>query len=111
MKNFIFIIVAVLIMFYMFMSIRKNKLDVTQSFIWIIFCICFLVLSIFPKSLDGLAKLLGITYPPTLFLLVAIVLLFIMTFIQSKKIIELQKKIIDLGQELSIVKSNYKKQK
>ena len=104
MNNIVFIVVSLLVIIYMFISIRKNRLDVTQSFIWIVFCIIMLILSIFPKSLDWLAELLGIEYPPALFLSIAVVLLFIMNFIQSKKIIELQKKVIDLGQELSIVK-------
>ena len=61
-------------------------------------------LSIFPKSLDWLAGIIGVDYPPALFLSVAVVILFIMNFIQSKKIVELQKKVVDLGQELSIIK-------
>ena len=106
MKNIFFIIAALIVMIYMFISIRKNRLDVTQSFIWIVFCIGMLLLAIFPKSLDWLAGLIGVSYPPALFLSVAVVILFIMVFIQSKKIVELQKRIIDLGQELSIVKNS-----
>ena len=108
MKNIFFIIAALIVMIYMFISIRKNKLDVTNSFVWIVFCIILLILSIWPKSLDWLAITLGITYPPALFLTIACVLLFIMNFIQSKKITELHKKVIDLGQELSVVKSDLK---
>ena len=105
MKTIFFIIAALIVMVYMFVSIRKNKLDVTQSFIWIVFCIGLLLLAIWPKSLDWLAGLIGVEYPPALFLTIACVLLFVMNFIQSKKIVELQKKVIDLGQELSVVKS------
>lgn len=105
MNNTFFIILALLIIIYIFYSIRKNKLDVTNSFIWILFCIIFLVLSIWPTCLDWFATLLGITYPPALFLTIAIVVLFVMVFIQSKKIEDLHKKVIDLSQELSILKS------
>lgn len=106
MNNYFFIIFAIIIMIYMFISIRKNKLDVTQSFIWIVFCIGLLILSIFPKSLDWLANLIGISYPPALFLSIACVILFILSFIQFKKIEDLHKKVIDLGQELSILKKD-----
>lgn len=109
MNNIFFIIVALLIILYIFYSIRKNKLDITNSFIWIVFCIILLFLSIWPTSLDWLANLLGIAYPPALFLTVAIVILFIMIFVQSKKIEDLHKKVIDLGQELSIIKSEHQK--
>ena len=109
MNNIFFIIIALLIILYIFYSIRKNRLDINNSFIWIIFCIILLFLSIWPTSLDWLANLLGIAYPPALFLAVAIVILFIMIFIQSKKIEDLHKKVIDLGQELSIIKSEHQK--
>ena len=105
MKNIYFIIAAIVVILYMIHSIRKDKLSVSNSFMWIIFCIGLLILSIFPKSLDWLAVALGIDYPPTLFLSIAIIILFILVFIQSKKIEELHKKVIDLGQELSIVKN------
>jgi len=104
MHNIVFIIIAILIIIYIFFSIRKNHLSIANSFIWIIFCIILLILSIFPTSLDWLANILGITYPPTLFLTIAIVILFVMLFIQSKKIEDLHKKVIDLGQETSILK-------
>lgn len=113
MNNILFIIISLLIILYIFYSIRKNKLDITNSFIWIVFCIILLILSIWPTSLDWLANIFGITYPPALFLTIAAVALFIMNFIQSQKIEDLRKKVIDLSQELSIIKSkqNGKKQK
>ena len=105
MHNIYFIIFALLIILYIFYSIRKNKLSIANSFIWIVFCIILLVLSIWPTSLDWLANVLGIAYPPALFLTIAVVILFVMNFVQSKKIEDLHKKVIDLGQELSIQKS------
>lgn len=108
MKNIYFIIFSLIVIFYMIHSIRKDKLSVTNSFIWIVFCIGLLILSIFPKSLDWLAVSLGIEYPPALFLTITVVILFVITFIQSKKIYDLQKKVIDLGQELSILKGDKK---
>lgn len=107
--NIFLTVIAILVILYILISIRKNKLSPANSFIWIIFCIILLVLSIWPASLDWLANLLGISYPPTLFLSIALVILFIMNFIQSKKIEDLQKKIIDLGQELSILKDKKSK--
>lgn len=107
--NIFLIVMAVLVILYILISIRRNKLSPANSFIWIIFCIILLVLSIWPASLDWLANLLGVSYPPALFLTIAIVILFIMNFIQSKKIENLQKKIIDLGQEVSILKHDKKR--
>ncbi len=111
MKNIFFIIAALIVMTYMFISIRKNKLDVTNSFIWIIFCIAALILAIFPKSIDILAPIFGVSYAPVLVLTFTTMVLFVMVFIQSKKIEELRKKVIDLGQELSVVKGKQNEKK
>ena len=108
MYNIFFIIIAFLVIIYIFYSIRKNKLSIANSFIWILFCIILLILSIWPTSLDWLANIMGISYPPALFLAIVAVILFIMNFVQSKKIEDLHKKVIDLGQELSILKSHQK---
>lgn len=106
MKNIYFIVLAILVIIYMFYSIRKNRLSIANSFMWILFCIGLLLLSIFPKSLDWLADFMGISYPPALFLSLAVIILFIQNFVFSKKIEELNKKIINIGQELSIMKAN-----
>ncbi len=105
MNNLFFIITSILIILYIVYSIRKNKLSVGNSFVWIVFCIILLVLSIWPTSIDWFANLLGITYPPALFLTIAIVTLFVIVFSQSKKIEDLHKKVIDLSQEVSILRS------
>ena len=104
MQNWFFIVISIFIVLYMLISIRKNKLTINNSIVWIIFCIVLIVLSIFPTSLDWLANILGISYPPALFLTIAIIVIFIMLFYQSKKIEDLQRKIINLSQEVSILK-------
>lgn len=109
MNNIVFIAIAICTILYILLSIRKNRLSIANSFVWIIFCILLLVLAIWPASLDWLANLMGITYPPALFLTIAIVILYIMIFSQSKKIEDLHKKVIDLGQETSIIKDRNNK--
>ena len=109
MKNIIFIILSIIIMLYILYSVRKDKLSVKSSFGWFLACVLMLLLSIFPYSLDWVAGLVGISYPPTLLLTLCIVMLIVIDFNYSKKISEMQKKITDLAQELSIVKSQIKK--
>ena len=111
MNTVYFIVLSALVILYMIISIRKNRIGVTNSFMWIVFCIGLLFLSIWPKSLDWLADFVGISYPPTLFLSVAVVILFIIDFAYSKKIETLQKKVTDLAQEVSIVKAKQNEKK
>ena len=92
-------------------SIRKNKLSIKKSFGWIIFVFIMLLLAIFPHSIDYLAPLFGVEYAPVLLLTFCVVILFIINFSSSKKIDELEKKVIDLTQELTLVKANQKNEK
>ena len=105
MRKIYFIVAAIAATIYIIYSIRKNKLSVANSFIWILFCVALLFLSIFPYSIDKIAPFIGISYAPVLLLLIALLILFMMVFQQSKKIEELQRKVVDLSQELSVVKA------
>ena len=105
MKNIYFIIFALIIITYILISIRKNKLSVNNSIVWILFCIALLLLSIWPKSLDWLASMIGISYPPALFLMIAVIILFVQNFIYSKRIESLEKKVVNLSQEISLTKN------
>ena len=104
MKNVYFIILAILVIIYIIGSVRKNQLSIKTSFGWVIASLIMLILSIFPYSMDWLAELLGISYPPALFLTLCIVFLVIQNFNFSKKLESQQEKIVDLAQEVSILK-------
>ena len=55
MRKIYFIVAAIAATIYIIYSIRKNKLSVANSFIWILFCVALLFLSIFPYSIDKIA--------------------------------------------------------
>ena len=66
MKNIYFIIVALFLLFYVIHIVRRGKLSIKESFWWVIGALVALVLAIFPKSIDVIAKWFGVSYPPTL---------------------------------------------
>ena len=105
MNNIPFIIITILTIIYIIISIRRERLSVAASFGWIIFCLAMLFLSIFPTSLDWLSFQIGIAYPPAFFLTLCIIVLFISNFRDDKKIDELEKKVIDLAEEVNILRS------
>lgn len=105
MKNIYFIIISILVIVYIYISIRKDKLSIKTSFGWFVASIIMLLLSIFPKSIDWVAGKLGIAYAPTLLLTLCIVLLLIQNFNSSKKIYDQQEKLNYLEQEIAILKS------
>ena len=109
MKNIYFIILSIFVILYIVYSVRKNNLSIKTSFGWMIASFIMLILSIFPYSLDWLAKFLEVSYAPTLFLTLCIILLIVINFNTSKRISSLQEKITDLAQEVSILREKNEK--
>lgn len=108
MKNIYFVIVAVLFMIYMIVEIRKEKLSIKESFWWMMSSLLMLILALFPYSIDWIAEKLGIDYPPSLLFVICIVFLLFINFRNSKRISEQQIKIIDLAQNISLLKERIK---
>lgn len=116
MNNIYFIIIAILSILYVGSIVRKRKFSIKESFWWMIAAIIMLFLAIFPYSIDFIAKIFGVEYPPTLFLVFCIIFLIFINFKNSKRIAEQQEKIIELAQNVAILKeqvlnSNFNKDK
>ena len=108
MKNIYFIIIALLFMVYMIVEIRKEKLSIKESFWWMMSSLLILILAIFPYSINWIADIFGIEYPPSLLFVICIVFLLFINFRNSKRISEQQMKIIDLAQNVSLLKERIK---
>lgn len=111
MKNIYFIIISIVCMFYIVHEIRKKRFTIKESFWWIIGSILMLILSIFPHIIDKLAKLFGIAYPPSLLFVLCDIFLIFMIFRNSKRITEQQEKIIELAQNVAILKEKVNEKK
>ena len=104
MNNIPFIIIAIFVIIYIIASIRREKLSVQVSYRWLLFCIAMLFFAIFPYTIDWLSQIVGVSYPPALFLIICVIILFIINFRNDKKIDSLEKKVNDLAQEINIFK-------
>ena len=109
MNNIYFIILSILVILYVVNIVRKKKFSIKESFWWIVASIVMLILSIFPYSIDWIAKKIGVAYPPTLLFVASIIFLLFINFRDSKRISELQIKVVQLGQELAIIKEKVNK--
>lgn len=109
MNNVYFIIISVVVLFYVINIVRKKQFSIKESFWWFIGALLMLILSIFPHSIDYFAKALNIAYPPSLFFVICIIFILFINFRNSKKISELQMKVVELGQELAIIKEKVNK--
>lgn len=108
MNNIYFIILAILSCIYVFHVIRKKKFSIKESFWWVIASIIMITLAIWPYAIDNIAGFLGIEYPPSLLFVLCIIFLLFICFRNSRIISEQQEKIIELAQELAIVKEKVK---
>lgn len=104
MNNIYFVIVSIIVLLYVVNIVRKKQFSIKESFWWFVGAVVMLILSIFPHSIDYFAKLLNISYPPSLLFVICIVFILFINFKSSRKIAELQMKVVELGQELAIVK-------
>ena len=80
MNNIYFIIIAILCILYVVYIVRKRKFSIKESFWWMVAAIIMLLLAIFPYSIDFIAKIFGVEYPPTLFLVFCIIFLIFINF-------------------------------
>lgn|SRR5574344_952586 len=104
MNNKYFIILAIIAVLYVFYIVRKKKFSIKESFWWVFAALIMLILAVWPSSINHLASWLGISYPPSLLFVLCIIFLLFICFRDNKRIAEQQEKIIELAQELAIVK-------
>ena len=105
MNNIYFIIIALCCMLYIILEVRKKRFSIKESFWWFMASIVMLFLAIFPYSINWIAKIFGIEYPPSLFFVFCIIFLVFMNLRNSKKIVEHQEKIIELAQHVAILEN------
>lgn len=109
MNNIIFIVLSIIAILLVINSVRRHVFSIKESFWWFLASILMLLLSIFPYSIDWVATELNIAYPPSLLFILCIVFLVFINFRSSKLISNMQMKLIDLAQEVSILKSEINK--
>ena len=102
--NIFFIILAISLFIYMLYLTIENKIDIYESFFWVCGALIGVILSIFPKSIDKISHFLVVNYPPTLFLLLCILFLFVINFRITKNLAKEKEKVMFLAQEIAILK-------
>lgn len=104
----IFILGAVLSVSILFL-VRKGKMHGPYATWWLLVAVCAIVLSSFPRIVDWVALRLGITYPPTLILVLAISLILIRMLTMDLALSRKEQKIRRLTQKLAIIEAEIKK--
>jgi hypothetical protein len=98
------IICNLLFFYYVLNLVRRKRIREEYSLLWILFCIVFLVFSIWRNGLEVLASLLGIFYAPMAFLLILILGILSILIHYSVVISDLSLQNKKLVQEFGILK-------
>jgi hypothetical protein len=85
--------------------VRRDRLHVEYSLLWLFFSGVLIVLSIWRDGLQYFSSLVGITYPPSAILLVLLIAVYFILIHYSIVISKLTENVKTLTQELGLLKS------
>lgn len=104
---FILGIIFFIAVFFLLVTRRINE---RASLPWIAGSFIIVIFSVMPSLLEVLADALGVSYPPALLFLIAILIILLLLLYQSIHISLLQNKCQELAQHLAIINSMGKKE-
>lgn len=108
----LFFIVVILIYFLLIMfALRNNRIPIKSSLLWFMFGFVLIFLIFIPEPLIYLSKFIGIETVSNLILVLAIIVLFILSFDLYSIFNKTKRKNIILAQELGILKYEINKNK
>lgn len=105
----IIVLLSLSLFLFVLNLIRKRKLKIEHSILWLVVSAVILVASIWQQAADSIALYLGIEYPPALFLSVAIFFSLVILMHFSIELSHLKDQNKNLTQELAIYKNLLKK--
>lgn len=103
----IFIIGALLSISILYL-VRKGKLHGPYATWWLMVAVFTIVLSSFPKIIDWVAAKVGITYPPTLLLVLAVSFILIRMLTMDLALSRKEQKIRRLTQRIAMLEEGLK---
>ncbi|BAF72489.1 DUF2304 domain-containing protein [Sulfurovum sp. NBC37-1] len=92
------------ILYFIFKMVRKKKISEEYSILWFFIGIIFLFLSIFPKTIDIMGMIFGISYAPSLLILIILAFILSMLIHFSVVLSRLSRQNKELIQEVGLLK-------
>lgn len=100
----ILLIASVAVLIYILYTVRKNRMSIHYSLIWILWAIGMIIISLFPDIVSWVTSFLGIQYPSNTIFLIFIFLLYCLSFYLYLKISKHNDEITKLNYEISTLK-------
>ena len=85
-------------------GIKKSKLSEWQSMLWLVCAVVLILLGAIPSIVNWLAGLFGITWPPALIFLVAIVIIAMICFSHAQEISVMRAEISEQEMQIALLK-------
>ncbi len=89
---------------FILQTAKRTHMNIRYSVIWILWSLIMIVLSIFPKLIDAIARVLSISIPVNALFLVLIFFLYIITYYVFIRLSEQNEKIKTLTYEIAELK-------
>lgn len=102
------ILASILLFFFLVYLIRKRRIKVEYSLLWLFFGLIFIIFSIWRSGLDYIAGLVGISYPPAAMFLLFMLAFFFILIEYSTIISKLSDRNKNLTQEIGLLKLELK---
>ena len=110
-SNFITIAIGIGLAVTILYRVRRDQLHGPFALWWLVVAGLAIVLPFFPRLMDAIARHLGVSYPPTLFLLLAISLILVKMLSMDLQRTHQEKKIRRLTQRLAILEQELRQMK
>ena len=93
---------AVMMVAYIFHSIRRSKVQMKDTIIWLAVAVLLMVFGVFPSFVMWMAAVIGIESPANMVFLIFIAILLIRNFKLSVRVSLLEDKNITIASEIAI---------
>ncbi len=100
------IVVILLAMLYIINHVRKKSIDFRYALLWLSVCLGVLVLTVYPKLLALLAKVLGIASPVNMLFFLGFCFSIVIIFTLSIALSNLTDKVKKMAQEIAIIRKD-----
>ncbi|MCD4730815.1 MAG: DUF2304 domain-containing protein [Bacteroidales bacterium] len=99
---------SILLFFFLIHLVRKRRIKVEYSLLWLFFGMIFIVFSTWRTGLDYIADIVGIAYPPAAMFLLFMLAFFFILIEFSTIISKLSDRNKNLTQEIGLLKMEFR---
>ena len=86
--------------------VRRDHIYIRQGVFWILIAAVSLLFGVWPSLIDAVGGLFGVAYPPTLMLLIAIIVLIVKALLGDIALTQVRRDMRRLNQRIALLESD-----